>query len=318
MPTIIWPYIVKSNETSTKVSPFTGHDIDMPENTSTRCRGNDRQMTNRPASASTFKPFRFGLFAALCLAWLQQTATADTMNMEVIDLQNRPANEIQPLLAPLLESGEAVTGDGFTLIVKANPSRQQEIRKLIQKLDGRLHNLIISVLQTSHKTAAELNTEAAVAVSPDRIQMHGMSGNTRDFDSRRTAQQLRTLEDQAAHIEIGEIRPVENVTIYGYGYPGASVNTQLQQAGTGFAVIPHLQADGNVLIDIEPWSDRFLRNGRVETQNAHTSIRTRLGKWIEIGSIGAQNQRDRTGFNGLNYSTHKRERRILIKVDLAD
>ncbi|MDD2762106.1 MAG: hypothetical protein PHH11_17660, partial [Methylomonas sp.] len=159
---------------------------------------------------------------ALALAgflWLlPHSAIAGDTTMAVIDLQNRSVSEIQPLLAPLLEGEEAVGGDGYTLIIKAGPARRQELRALVQKLDGRLRNLVISVLQSSHQTAEQLNAEAAVAVSPNRIRMQGMAGDTRDFDSRRTAQQLRTLEGQAAHIQAGQIRPVENVTIQGYGY----------------------------------------------------------------------------------------------------
>ncbi len=289
----------------------------MPERYCRTGHSNGRRIADRPPSAPVFgfRLVRLIFIAAMIL--LHRTAAADTTEMEFIDLQNRPAEEIQSLLLPLLESGEAVTGDGFTLIVKASPSRQQEIRRLVQKLDGRLHNLMISVLQTSHKTADQLNAEAAIAVSPGRIQMHGMAADTRDVDSRHSAQQLRTLEGQAAHIQVGEIRPVENVTIYGYGYP-ATVNTQMQEASTGFAVIPRLQANDEVLVEIAPWSDRFSRSGRIDTQSAQTSIRTQLGKWIEIGGIGQQAQTDSRGFTGLNYSSHKQERRILIKVDLAD
>jgi len=261
-----------------------------------------------------------GLVIGLSLALFQNLARADDSVMEVITLQNRPVTEIQPLLSPLLESNEAITGEGFNLIVKAQPNRLESIRSLVKQLDTRLRNLNISVLQTSNKSAEQLNAEAAIAATPSAIQMHGMTGDTRDVNSQRTAQQLRTLEGQPAHIEVGQIRPVENYSMYNsrYGYSGIAVNTQLQQASTGFAVIPRLQGDNEVIVDIAPWSDRFLGNNWITTQSVQTSVRARLGEWIEIGGTGEQAQTDRQGFTGFNYSTQKNELKILIKVDLAD
>lgn len=260
------------------------------------------------------------LIAAYYLGILQTVAVADTSTLVVIPLQNRPAAEIQNLLAPLLEADEGVSGDGFQLIVKASPARLESIRTLIRSLDTRLHNLIISVLQNSRKTAEQLNAEASISASSSGIQLHGLSANSRDIASKRNNQQIRTLEGQAAHIRIGQIRPVDNVTIYdsGYGYPSIGVNTQLHEASSGFAVIPRLQANNEVLLDIEPWSEHFLRNGAIARQQVQTSIRTRLGEWIEIGGIANTRQIQRHGFNGMNYATRDHESRILIKVELAD
>ncbi|MGY6276382.1 type II and III secretion system protein [Methylomonas sp. MgM2] len=244
----------------------------------------------------------------------QNLAVADSMVTEIIALQNRPVAEIQPLLAPLLDANEVATGDGFNLIVKASPERLEEIRKLIDRLDTRPHNLLISVLQTSNQTADQLNAEAAIAASPSTIRMHGMAADTREFASQRTAQQLRTLEGQPAHIQVGQVRPVQNYH-YGYLYPGVGYNTQFQEAGTGFAVVPHLQGSDQVTIDIAPWSDRFLSNNWISTQSMQTTVRTHLGQWVEIGGVGGQTQTENHGFN---YSTQKSQLKILIKVDLAD
>ncbi len=260
--------------------------------------------------------YKFGL--PLLLLW-GAAAAAETV-MEVIPLQNRPANEIQPLLQPLLEDGEAVIDNGFGLIVKSSPQRLESIRGLIAQLDTRLHNLTISVLRSSQKSAAELNAEAAVAISSDGIRMQGMAGNSRQLSDNGSVQQLRTLEGRAAHIEAGQQRPIENVTVYdsGYGYPAVSTTTQMRQATTGFAVMPRLVGNREVMIDIEPWSDRFLRSGAIASQNASTSVRAKLGEWVEIAGSNTRQQTDQQGYNGLNYSSRGNELRILIKVDLEE
>lgn len=266
-----------------------------------------------------FQPFLFGLLFGLSL-WFQGGAMAENTILEVIELNNRPAAEIQELLQPMLEPGDVISSNGFSLIVKSNPTQLENIRKLVEQLDTRLQNLTISVLQSSHKTAEQLNAEAAIAISPPAYRMQGMAGDTRDLDRQQAIQQLSTLEGQPAHIQVGKIRPIENITIYdsGYGYPGISSTTQMQEASTGFAAIPRLIGNGEVMIDIAPWSDRFLTSGGLETQSIQTSIRARLGEWVEIGGSGISDESDSRGMTGMNYSTRNQDMRILIKVDRAN
>lgn len=240
--------------------------------------------------------------------------------MDVIPLVNRPAAEVQALLAPLLDAEDRVVENGSSLIVKTNPAKLGKIRALIQKLDSRFSNLLISVLQTSSKTAAELNAEAAITAAPNRIRMRGMTGNTEDLQNRQQHQQLRTLEGQVAHIKTGEVRPVQSHSVYnsGYGYGNSvSTNTQMIEASTGFAVTPRL-AGNQVILDVEPWADSFQRNGNIETQSAHTTLRANLGEWVEIAGNADTEQSDSRGFNSFNRSTKQNALRILIKVDSAD
>ncbi len=245
---------------------------------------------------------------------------AEETVMEVITLQNRPIAEIQPLLTPLLDKNDVVSGSGFNLIVKTSPGRLESILALLEQLDTRQHNLLISVLQNSHKTAEQLNAELAIAVSPAAVRLQGMGGDTRNTSSQHATQQLRTLEGQAAHIQTGQQRPVEQISVYdsGYGYAGFSSNTQMQEASNGFAATPRLVGNNEVIIDITPWSDRFIHNQGLETQSLATSVRARLGQWVDLGASGISEQTETTGFNGINARTSTRDVHILMKIDLAD
>lgn len=246
-------------------------------------------------------------------------AAADSV-VEVIALHNRPAAEILPLLQPLLSNGEQVVDNGFSLIVKTEPERLQNLRDLIAKLDLRQHNLLISVLQNSNKSAAELNHEASIAVTSGGIQMQGYNADSRDLSNNRSMQQVRTLDGQPAHIEAGQQRQVETAVIYnnGYGYPAIGYNSQPQQATTGFAVIPRLTGSQEVVLEIEPWSEHFLRGGRIEMQNASTSLRTRLGEWVEIAGTDSGLQSQQNGYNGINHQSCHNQSQLLLKVELAD
>lgn len=243
---------------------------------------------------------------------------AENTVLEVIPLQNRPAEELQALLAPLLESGDRVADNGVSLIVRTTPSRLENIRALVKKLDVKLGNLLVSVIQNSNRSAAQLNAEASLSATPQNIQMQGMIADTRDLSNNLSKQVLRTLEGQTAVIKTGKIKPQQYINVYGTinGNPIAAGTTQMIEASSGFAVTPRLSGQ-QVLIDIEPWSEHFQQGYNIETQSARTTVRANLGEWVEIAGNDTSSQTNQ-GFNSFNQNTLETNLRILIKVDKAD
>lgn len=247
-------------------------------------------------------------------------AVAADSIVEVIALQHRPAAEILPLLQPLLGSDQQVVDNGYNLIVKTEPSQLPALRQLIAKLDIRQRNLLISVIQDSIKSADQLNADTGIAITPGTIRMQGYNADTRHLADERNMQYLRTQEGQPAHIEAGQQRPIENAMVYrdAYGYPTLGYSSQQQQASTGFAVIPRLTGRDEVVLDIEPWSEHFLRGGGMEIQNANTRLRTHLGYWVEIAGTSRQQQSSANGYNGYNHLTRNDEHHLVLKVELSD
>jgi hypothetical protein len=92
----------------------------------------------------------------------------------------------------------------------------------------------------------------------------------------------------------------------------------MQEASSGFAATPRLLGNNDVIIDIAPWSDRFVNSQGLETQSVQTSLRTRLGEWVELAGSGLNQHTDSNGLNGMNYQTNTRDVHILLKVELAD
>lgn len=238
--------------------------------------------------------------------------------IEIINLNNRPAAEIRALLRPFLEDGEVIRGDGFQLILKASPKRLTTLSHLVEQLDRRLRNLTISVLQNSHKSAAQLNAEHFDSAAANR--MHGISGDTRNLASQRDMQQLRVLEGRTAVIKTGQSRPIDSLRLNSslYGQPNVISQQALREASTGFTVIPHLQNNNQVRIDLMPWSEQWRGNHQIDSRGMQTSITVKLGEWQEIGGLGNAGLSKRHGLNGLNYTTQDQQTRTLIKIDLAD
>jgi len=248
--------------------------------------------------------------------------------IEVIPVYNRPASEIQPLISPMLENTDRVIADGSNLIVKTTPDRLNEIKKLINNLDSRLNNLIITVIQSRHTTADELNAAARVNLNIPIDDMSKSSGRisghyyrTDDQNSNESTQTIRTLEGNTAHITVGKTYPIQNVQIYnsgyGYGYPAVSTATGFIDATTGFAVTPRL-AGQHAILDVSPWSDKANTRGQLETQGAQSTIKINLGEWTELGSINETSQHSTNGNLATIRQTGENRLRILVKVDKAD
>jgi type II secretory pathway component GspD/PulD (secretin) len=245
--------------------------------------------------------------------------------MEVITVYNRPASELRPLLLPLLENTDQIVANGDSLIVKTEQERLETITNLIRKLDNPLNNLLITVIQSRDATAEQLNAGVGFDVNVPLNNPGNTSGRVEGYynqfqgrNNNQNAQTIRTLEGVPAHIKAGNVVPITNYQVYqdGYGYPYQSRSTQLIEATTGFEVTPRLIGQ-QVELDVAPWSDRFNRNGQIETQSANTTIRANLGEWVDLGGIEESGQS--SGNSNFNYNQQSRQNNlhILVKVDVV-
>jgi type II secretory pathway component GspD/PulD (secretin) len=245
--------------------------------------------------------------------------------IEIIPINNRPASEIQPLINPMLENTDRVIADGYNLIVKTTPDRLNAIKNFINTLDTRLHNLVITVIQSRQTSAEQLNAAARVKLNAPIDDLSkssgitGYSGQSQNQNANENIQTIRTLEGNTAYIKAGNTYPIQNVQIYnsGYGYPAVSTSTQLIDATTGFAVTPRL-AGQQAILDVSPWSDKANAQGQLEIQSAQSTLKFNLGEWVELGGIDESSQNSAIGNLANNMQTSETRLRILVKVDKAD
>jgi Bacterial type II and III secretion system protein len=277
------------------------------------------------------------LLALLLLLHMVPAITLAESVVEVINVYNRPASEIQPLLLDLLEYTDQIVANGDSLIVKTTPERLQTITKLIHKLDKPLNNLLITVLQSRDVTAEQLNAETGFEFY---APLHGSSdakryvdGNPNQFEGRvyhrnaqinstnnqRNTQTIRTLEGTTAHIQTGKAYPVSDYQTYpgGYGYPIVTQSTRYIEATTGFAVTPRL-VGRQVVLDVSPWSDKLNGQGQLQTQNAQTTIQVNLGEWVDLGGVDESGQSSGNSPFVYNRQSSLNNLHILVKVDVVN
>ena len=272
----------------------------------------------------------------LCLAVLPLSVCADPQVLEVITLGYRQADDVIPLLRPLLAPGGALTGASNQLIVRTTPANLAELKKVLAVMDSKPRQLMVSARQSAaadvSRSAASLSgnmsagTNAQVTVprppgtqrdpavalqsGSSHVEARGISGSATQEAG--VMQTVRVLEGNSAFIRTGQTVPVAGTQVRGQ----VAQNTQFVEAGRGFYVTPRVNGD-RVTLEISTQRDR-VRNpntGTVDLQRVDTIVSGRLGEWIEIGGSTSEAARTRTDPLARSSSSVRDQRSVMLKVE---
>jgi hypothetical protein len=190
---------------------------------------------------------------------------------EVLELQHRDAEELIPLIEPLLDDETRLTGDGFRLVIRGTPERVLQVRELLETLDSPPRDLWVSVRQAHGGQDAGTSS-----------RIH----RTRERDAETF--QVRVLEGQSALIRTGTAseRALAGVVLVpwrGVVHVGGT-RLEMQQ---GFLLRARIQGDGRVRIDIaqEHQQERIVGSDRADALRLATVVTGEMGDWIDIGPV---------------------------------
>jgi type II secretory pathway component GspD/PulD (secretin) len=232
--------------------------------------------------------------------------------MEVISLQHRPAEQLIPILRPLVEADGTLTGAGDRLIVKTSPQNLGQIKVALAELDRALRQLRIWVKQSSEGkvTGQEANLSARyrsgdvyARVGDPRyrsdprgasIAIDGGGGaveyrhlNTDRRDDRHDLHHVLTVEGQPAFVNTGQSVPLIETHAY-LGPYGTRVHegVRYHDVDSGFYVLPRIHGD-RVTLEINPQQAAFSARdgGVIDYATASTTITGRVGEWIDLGGL---------------------------------
>ncbi|MBS0335286.1 MAG: hypothetical protein JSS40_00375 [Proteobacteria bacterium] len=230
-------------------------------------------------------------FLAHCVAALGQGG------LEVVPLQHRSAEQVIPVLRPLLEPGGALTGQGYQLFVRTSPGNLRDLKKALAAIDTAQRRLVISVRFDASADAARGAIEARgtlrsgdMAISNQRFPNERTQAEVRILSSRsasdeRVDQRVQVLEGSRAFISTGLSRPLPQRQVYmGPGGVAVQDTTVIQNLDTGFEVTPRVSGT-TVFLDISPQRETpgALGPGSVQSQRVSSSVSAQLGEWVELG-----------------------------------
>src|SRR4030095_2692061 len=114
------------------------------------------------------KTARLKIYLGACLFALAFAAQAQQQVLEVITLGYRQADEVMPLLRPLLAPGGTLTGTSNRLIVRTTAANLAELKQVLAVIDSRPRQLVISVRQGAVGEAARDSASVSGSVDVGR------------------------------------------------------------------------------------------------------------------------------------------------------
>ena len=277
--------------------------------------------------------------AGLLAALLAASALAQQSVLEVITLKYRTAEQVIPLLQPFIDRDGSLSGMQNQLIVRTSPANLAEIRKILDQVDARPRQLLITVRQDVDLATARreadlsgrvgIGDSTSIAVPGNRSRSDGLvvqggSGNTfargrisaRDVvASDANTQRVQVLEGNVAFIRAGQSVPVPSQQVVQTPYGTQIVqSTQFRDFNTGFQVLPRVSGD-TVTVEINPQRERPGRHpGTGNVQGVSTVVSAPLGEWMEIGGASEVGSMQSSGNLGQRSETGSERRSVLLMV----
>lgn len=226
-------------------------------------------------------------FLALAFLMPARPAPAD---ISIIAVRHRRAQDLLPVLRPLLGPGDALTASGGDLVLRADPATAREIEALARRLDRPPVELLITVRRIARRhlsgnaVRGGVNLEAGdLRLGVDRPVEGGVAARARAHASTMEGareQAVRTLEG----------RPV---LLRGAGELEATVRLP---GGEGVHLtIRSLGRPGETALD--------------------TVVTGRLGQWITLGGVGERRTRHSAGLLEHARGRHEDEDVVQVRVD---
>jgi type II secretory pathway component GspD/PulD (secretin) len=277
----------------------------------------------------------------LCLMIYSSYSYTEMMQLEVIPLQNRSADEIIPILQPLVHDGGTLTGMNNQLIIKTTSSNLIELKQILSGIDKAARRLMITVkqniggnLNTQEHNLSGLYSDDNVSVSSrnrgdsnkglviegkdsDGNKIRYRNLNTQSNIDDKNTFSVQTIDGKEAFIQTGQQVPIRSRNSY-LTNGGVVVQDSIDyhDVSSGFYVLPRVNGD-RVTLFISPQLARAQGNQTpvFEIQNAETTTVGRLGEWMEIGGI-SQHIKSNTRENlGSRSQRGEETRTILVKVE---
>ena len=194
--------------------------------------------------------FNFYKFIIVLLLAFGTTALLAETQFKIITLQHRFANDLLPIIAPMVGNEGTATGINNQLILRASAERLQEIEAVIATLDVARVNRKISVSNQQQTQIQQQNTQATGAVRVGKVTVANdrrANPNSGQVDiqrntsnNTRNSQQLITVIDgEYAFLRVGQIVPFTQEWVnISRRYVQIERFTDWHEITTGFAVKP--------------------------------------------------------------------------------
>lgn len=280
---------------------------------------------------------KFFLPLTVILLFSATALRAEPLELEVITLKYRTAQDVIPILQPFVNSaGGTLTGTQNQLIVRTTPKNLAEIRQILAGIDTLPKRLIITVRQDTglnlQRREAEISGNAKIGNAQVIVPRRSGSGlvveksgggstvrgrvlDSQSSQDENATQRLQVLEGGQAFIRAGQSVPVQGQTVISTPQGAQTVDSvQFRDVTSGFYVRPRVSGD-IVTVEINQQRDTPGVGGSVNVQQASSVVSGRLGEWMELGGIAQQRSQQDQSLGSRSSERNSDQRNIYIKVE---
>jgi hypothetical protein len=261
--------------------------------------------------------------------FLLACAVALAQDLTIIDLRHRRAEDVIPVVQPLVEPGGVLSGVDAKLLVRTSPANLAQIRAAVEAVDRPQRQLLITVGQGTVTDTSTGRARGSATIGGDNVQVgvnrppssqSGVQASVRGGSQQASLSNLssvRTLEGTETWIAVGQSVPFTTTTVT----PGWSGNVQrstsFRDVSSGFFATARLNGD-LVTLEISPRQQQFQPSrpgGTVQTRGANTVVNGRLGEWMQVGAVREASSGSETGLLVWGRQTGSAEYSAWVKVD---
>jgi hypothetical protein len=262
----------------------------------------------------TGKRYLCQIVLLLCVAVKAPISMAQ--GVEIIDLRHRSVEHLIPLLTPMVGERAALTGRGFTLIVRGDAVAVRQVRQALEILDTPLRRLMISVRQIEDGQRSKVEISAGAVLRPGNSVITG-TAQARDLARQdQVDQRIQGLEGVPAFIATGEQRLIPGAVVTVNPGGASIINPVLQpvEANTGFYVLARVRSQ-DVQLELSTQKEAFDVSGQIRRSATVTLVAGRLGEWIDLGATEVETRSSGSSWLGTNRNADEKRWRLQIRVE---
>lgn len=242
-------------------------------------------------------------------------ASAYSHELEIINLKHRSAEELLPVIQPLLERDETASGMNYQLILRASPRNIAQIKRLLEGIDTPPRRLTVTVMQDVDSDTVSRLTGLSGSIG----HLNARIISTRQLEDDKKTQQLQVLEGSRARVSTGQNVALPQRQVVQTPWGTQVVETmQYRDVSSGFYVLPRVHGD-QVTVELSAQNDALTGSGNgyptTRIQNTTSMVSGRLGEWLVVGGLSQQASRDNSTITTRSSSHSDEQRTVLIKVE---
>jgi hypothetical protein len=264
------------------------------------------------------------LFIALQLPINAQAVT----DFKIIDLQHRFAEDILPMIQPLVGNDGAATGMQNHLIIRASPEKMIEIEQIISVLDVEHQNLKITVSRQNNLQAADDSVEVNVrkrignvTIGTRKYPRNPPDGYHLDIENKQSNfrsngnQFINVMDGEHAYIKVGQSVPYtqEWLTLT-RRYISVQKTTKFEDISTGFSVRPRIIGN-QIELEITPRIAQLNQNKYIDFEELSTIVRVNRAEWLDLASTMQQKDEVSRAILSSENSDQSQSNALYIRVE---